>query len=64
MAKKVPNLVHKGHCYYFRLRVPKPLFGAFDKTEISEALGHLSQPQAAIKARELSADLAPVYRTP
>lgn len=63
MAKKVPHLVQKGHSYYFRIRVPKPLIEAFGRAEVTEPLGRLSQPQAAIKARELSAHYTGLFQT-
>lgn len=63
MAKKVSGLSHKNNSFYFRLRVPAPLFAAIGKKEISEALGHLSHPQAAIKARELSAHYTALFQS-
>jgi len=63
MAKKVQGLVHKNNSYYFRLRVPVNLIAAIGKKEITEPLGRLSHPQAAIKARELSAHYSALFLT-
>lgn len=63
MAKKVPYLVRKGHSYYFRIRVPAALIEAFGRAEITQSLGRLSQPQAAIKARELGAHYTGLFQS-
>lgn len=63
MAKKIPHLVQKGNSYYFRIRVPKPLVEAVGRTEITQALGRLSHPQAAIKAKELAAHYTGLFQT-
>ena len=62
--KKVPALHLKNKSLYFRLRVPLPLVEAMGKNEISAPLGRVSQPQAAIKARELFAHYAALFLTP
>ena len=49
---KVPYLSQKGRSYYFRIRVPEPLVEAYGRREVTQALGRVSQPQAAIKARD------------
>ena len=60
---KVPYLIQKGHSYYFRIRVPKPLVEAYGRLEVTQALGRVSQPQAAIKARELAAHYTAQFQT-
>jgi integrase len=52
---RVPGLRAKGHSYFFRLRIPGPLQATYGRSEVSEALGRLSYPQATVKALELSA---------
>ena len=63
MAKKVPYLVQKGHSYYFRIRVPAALKDAYGRAEVVEPLGRVSQPQGAIKARELAAHYTAQFQT-
>ncbi len=63
MAKKVPYLVQKGHSYYFRIRVPAALKAAYGRAEVVEPLGRVSQPQGAIKARELAAHYTAQFQT-
>lgn len=57
MSKKVSHLVRKGNRFYFRIRVPQALSEAFygGKSEVTKALGNVSQAQAAILARDLAA---------
>ena len=62
-VKKVPNLTQKGHSYYFRIRVPKHVLEAYGRREVTQALGRVSQPQAAIKARELAAHYTAQFQT-
>ena len=63
MAKKFPHLVPKGLSYYFRIRVPKALEATYGRIEVTQPLGRLSQPQAAIKAWELAAHYAAQFQT-
>ena len=58
VPKKVPHLIVKGSRFYFRMRVPLPLVESTGKTEITEALGDLTKPQAEVRARELASQYA------
>lgn len=57
MAKKVPHLTVKGGRFYFRMRTPLPLVPHLG-TEVTKALGDVTQAQAQVMARELARELA------
>ncbi|ARN21710.1 DUF6538 domain-containing protein [Piscinibacter gummiphilus] len=56
MPKKTPYLVTKGGRHYFRIAVPKELVSVIGKKEHSEALGDLTQAQAAVQAARFGAE--------
>jgi integrase len=63
VSKKVPHLVRKGNRFYFRVRVPQQLVAGLGKTEITESLGNISQAQAAVQARVLTAKYSSEFLT-
>ena len=56
LPKKTPYLVTKGGRHYFRIAVPKELVSVIGKKEHSEALGDLTQAQAAVQAARFGAE--------
>ena len=58
MAKKTPHLDTRGGRFYFRMRVPAELVAHAGKTEVSQALGNVTKPQAEVAARQLASQWA------
>ena len=58
MAKKTPHLDTRGGRFYFRMRVPADLVAHAGKTEVSQALGNVTKPQAEVAARQLASQWA------
>ena len=52
--RKTPHLVAKGGRFYFRMRVPTELVPHIGKSEVTQAIGAVSKPEAVAAAAQLA----------